>query len=264
MSAPSAGPAPARRPPAPPLVPAPARGARSFLAPSGWLAGLRPRPAGPASPVPGVPGPRARPPACSPPVVLSPRTRWRAHGDSNPEPVEHAPLVRLLGQGKVRAPRVALVAPCRMVRVIDQPGRLGFSYGPLLGHPEQGAKRSSISSCPMRVCGSRSWPSPVPVTRWSDWRARSAGVCNVTPPMGTCARSSGSWTASVRRTGRHARWRDSERCDRVSRCDGAGRRCSRSPLRSRGRAPPPAPGSRPGPVRLGPCRLQVADPRRGE
>lgn len=30
---------------------------------------------------------------------------------------------------------VALLAPCRVVRVIDEPGRRGFAYGSLPGHP---------------------------------------------------------------------------------------------------------------------------------
>ena len=30
------------------------------------------------------------------------------------------------------------VAPCRVVYVVDEPGRSGFAYGTLPGHPEQG------------------------------------------------------------------------------------------------------------------------------
>ena len=33
---------------------------------------------------------------------------------------------------------VTVVAPCRIVDVVDQPGRFGFAYGSLVGHPEQG------------------------------------------------------------------------------------------------------------------------------
>jgi uncharacterized protein (UPF0548 family) len=39
----------------------------------------------------------------------------------------------LLGIG-----RLSLVAPCRVVYVIDEPGRCGFAYGTLPGHPESG------------------------------------------------------------------------------------------------------------------------------
>jgi len=32
----------------------------------------------------------------------------------------------------------AIAAPCRIIAVIDEPGRFGFAYGTLPGHPEQG------------------------------------------------------------------------------------------------------------------------------
>jgi uncharacterized protein (UPF0548 family) len=35
-------------------------------------------------------------------------------------------------------PFLALVAPCRVVAVVDEPDRWGFAYGTLAGHPEQG------------------------------------------------------------------------------------------------------------------------------
>lgn len=34
--------------------------------------------------------------------------------------------------------RVAVRAPCRIVAVVDEPGRRGFAYGTLPGHPESG------------------------------------------------------------------------------------------------------------------------------
>jgi uncharacterized protein (UPF0548 family) len=45
-------------------------------------------------------------------------------------------------------PRVALAAPCRIVRVIDQPDRWGFAYGTLPGHPEQGEEAFVVSLLP--------------------------------------------------------------------------------------------------------------------
>jgi uncharacterized protein (UPF0548 family) len=33
---------------------------------------------------------------------------------------------------------LALAAPCRIIEVVDGPGRWGFAYGTLPGHPEQG------------------------------------------------------------------------------------------------------------------------------
>jgi uncharacterized protein (UPF0548 family) len=38
----------------------------------------------------------------------------------------------------VGPPFLALVAPCRIVGVLDAPGKWGFAYGTLPGHPEQG------------------------------------------------------------------------------------------------------------------------------
>ncbi|WP_331767439.1 DUF1990 domain-containing protein [Embleya sp. NBC_00896] len=38
----------------------------------------------------------------------------------------------------VRLGFVPIAAPCRVVRVIDEPDRIGFAYGTLRGHPEHG------------------------------------------------------------------------------------------------------------------------------
>lgn len=38
-----------------------------------------------------------------------------------------------------------LTAPCRVVYVIDQPGRRGFAYGTLAGHPESGEEAFVVS-----------------------------------------------------------------------------------------------------------------------
>jgi uncharacterized protein (UPF0548 family) len=42
-------------------------------------------------------------------------------------------VVLRLGPG-----RLSLRIPCRVVRVVDEPGQAGFVYGTLPGHPEQG------------------------------------------------------------------------------------------------------------------------------
>ena len=42
-------------------------------------------------------------------------------------------------------PFVALAAPCRIVRVIDDETRWGFAYGTLPGHPEQGEESFVVS-----------------------------------------------------------------------------------------------------------------------
>jgi uncharacterized protein (UPF0548 family) len=45
-------------------------------------------------------------------------------------------------------PVVALVAPCRIVSVIDEETRWGFAYGTLPGHPEQGEEAFVVSMSP--------------------------------------------------------------------------------------------------------------------
>jgi uncharacterized protein (UPF0548 family) len=65
---------------------------------------------------------------------------WQVHRgaglvvDADQERVDEGGLVRLgLRLGPVR-----LVAPCRVVYVVDEPTRRGFAYGTLPGHPESG------------------------------------------------------------------------------------------------------------------------------
>jgi uncharacterized protein (UPF0548 family) len=75
---------------------------------------------------------------------------WEAHRlpgvrvfPADREIITGATVVVTLG-----TPRVALAAPCRIVRVIDQPGRWGFAYGTLPGHPEQGEEAFVVSLLP--------------------------------------------------------------------------------------------------------------------
>jgi uncharacterized protein (UPF0548 family) len=66
-------------------------------------------------------------------------THWRAHLGAGArvfpsDPVtEGATVLVLLGAGPLQ-----MVAPCRIVSVIDEEGRFGFAYGTLPGHPERG------------------------------------------------------------------------------------------------------------------------------
>jgi uncharacterized protein (UPF0548 family) len=46
------------------------------------------------------------------------------------------------------APFLALAAPCRIARVIDEPSRWGFAYGTLPGHPEEGEEAFVVSISP--------------------------------------------------------------------------------------------------------------------
>jgi len=43
---------------------------------------------------------------------------------------------------------LALAAPCRVVRVIDELDQWGFAYGTLPGHPEQGEEAFVVSTSP--------------------------------------------------------------------------------------------------------------------
>lgn len=42
-------------------------------------------------------------------------------------------------------PLTPVVAPCRVVYVIDEPDRQGFAYGTLAGHPERGEERFVVT-----------------------------------------------------------------------------------------------------------------------
>jgi uncharacterized protein (UPF0548 family) len=71
---------------------------------------------------------------------------WQAHkGQSTSLYPMDAPLregvtvLVLLGTTKI-----AVVAPCRVIRVIDQPGRFAFAYGTLPGHPEIGEESFEV------------------------------------------------------------------------------------------------------------------------
>jgi uncharacterized protein (UPF0548 family) len=72
---------------------------------------------------------------------------WKAHD---------MPGVRIFPEGReiqsgatvvatLGTPFVALAAPCRIVRVIDDETRWGFAYGTLPGHPEQGEESFVVS-----------------------------------------------------------------------------------------------------------------------
>jgi uncharacterized protein (UPF0548 family) len=65
---------------------------------------------------------------------------WQAHlraglrvSASSPTARPGSVVLLALGTGRVR-----IGAPCRIVYVTDEPGRRGFAYGTLPGHPERG------------------------------------------------------------------------------------------------------------------------------
>jgi uncharacterized protein (UPF0548 family) len=66
--------------------------------------------------------------------------RWAAHTGAG---AQVFPVDARLAQGEtllvvLRAGPMHVVAPCRVIYVIDEPRRFGFGYGTLPGHPEQG------------------------------------------------------------------------------------------------------------------------------
>jgi uncharacterized protein (UPF0548 family) len=75
--------------------------------------------------------------------------RWDMHRGSHLRVAGLGPAAQgetvLLG---LAALGVALVVPCRVVYVIDEPSRQGFGYGTLPGHPEQGEESFVVSLAP--------------------------------------------------------------------------------------------------------------------
>jgi uncharacterized protein (UPF0548 family) len=74
--------------------------------------------------------------------------QWVAHAGSGAEVfppdaplVEGATLLVLLRAGPLH-----VVAPCRIVAVVDEVDRFGFAYGTLPGHPEQGEEAFVVES----------------------------------------------------------------------------------------------------------------------
>ena len=70
---------------------------------------------------------------------------WRMHERSGLSvtasgPADHlgSVVVLSLGLRRLGAGRLGVEIPCRVVHVVDEPGRRGFSYGTLPGHPEAG------------------------------------------------------------------------------------------------------------------------------
>jgi len=70
---------------------------------------------------------------------------WRLHENAGLEvaasgPVAPEAVVRLgLRLGPLR-----VAAACRVVRVVDEPGHVGFAYGTLPGHPERGEESFEV------------------------------------------------------------------------------------------------------------------------
>jgi uncharacterized protein (UPF0548 family) len=65
---------------------------------------------------------------------------WRQHRAIGARPHPEDPPIEMGTTLLVvlRALVVSVVAPCRIVRVVDEPDRFGFAYASLPGHPERG------------------------------------------------------------------------------------------------------------------------------
>lgn len=70
------------------------------------------------------------------------RAGLEVHISDNPLKAGSAVLLRL------GLPRFSLRIPCRVVEVIDEPNRRGFTYGTLPGHPEAGEERFLLERHP--------------------------------------------------------------------------------------------------------------------
>ena len=66
---------------------------------------------------------------------------WRMHGRAGiaVEGDPAAPGVEI--RQTLRFGPVRIVAPCRVIDLVDEPRRRGFAYGTLTGHPERGEER---------------------------------------------------------------------------------------------------------------------------
>jgi uncharacterized protein (UPF0548 family) len=51
-----------------------------------------------------------------------------------------------VGSGGYRIGPVLALAPCRVIELIEQPRRIGFTYATLPGHPELGVERFTMST----------------------------------------------------------------------------------------------------------------------
>jgi uncharacterized protein (UPF0548 family) len=72
---------------------------------------------------------------------------WKAHDVRGIEvfPKNAQILIGVTVIVTLGTPLFALAAPCRIVEVVDEPDRLGFAYGTLPGHPEQGEEAFMVS-----------------------------------------------------------------------------------------------------------------------
>jgi uncharacterized protein (UPF0548 family) len=70
------------------------------------------------------------------------------------------------GVGPVRLP-----VPCRVVWTVDEPGRVGYGYGTLPGHPERGEEAFLVR----RAADGQVWGTVLAFSRPATWYTRLGG-----------------------------------------------------------------------------------------
>lgn len=99
--------------------------------------------------------------------------QWKAHDHAGitltPAGIEPEEGTTLLASRSLGP--VAMVAPCRIVYVTDEPSRFGFAYGTLPGHPEKGEEAFHVFSNDQGTV----WAEIVAFSRPDDLPARLAG-----------------------------------------------------------------------------------------
>ena len=79
--------------------------------------------------------------------------QWKAHRGAGAQIAPTDPSIRV-GQAVVVALKIAgftVIAPCRIVWIVEEHDRFGFAYGTLQGHPEQGEESFVIRRIGPRV-----------------------------------------------------------------------------------------------------------------
>jgi uncharacterized protein (UPF0548 family) len=112
------------------------------------------------------------------------------HPATPPEPA--ATVLISYGVGPLRA-----VIPCRVVWTVDEPGRVGFAYGTLPGHPECGEEAFLVR----RDDAGQVWGTVLAFSRAAAWYTRLGG------PVARAAQRfmAGRYLAALRSAGDRAR-----------------------------------------------------------
>ena len=74
--------------------------------------------------------------------------QWQAHRGAGVAVAPSDPPIAFGTTVALALPLVGIttLAACRIVRVVDEPGRFGFAYGTLAGHPERGEEAFMVES----------------------------------------------------------------------------------------------------------------------